>query len=112
VYAYPARRQSIIYQTQGGVEPYAQYLDDLRDRQAAAKIKVRVMRAELGNLGQHRTVGHGVLELKINEGPGYRVYVALYGSEWIVLLLAGDKSTQEKDIQRAHTYWKDYRSQK
>ena len=91
------------------MEPYTDYVGSLRDRQAAAKIKVRATRAEMGNLGDHRTVGQGVIELKIDFGPGYRLYAALHGDEWIILLCAGDKSTQAKDIVKAHDYWKDYR---
>ena len=102
------RRKAIVYKTAKGVEPYIEYVDSLRDRQAANKIKVRVTRAELGNLGDHRTVGQGVIELRIDFGPGYRVYAALHGDELIVLLCAGDKSTQQKDIARAHEYWEDY----
>jgi putative addiction module killer protein len=103
------RRQSILYRTASGAEPYADYVNALRDRQGAAKIKARVTRAEMGNLGDHRTVGHGVIELRIDFGPGYRIYVGLHGSDAIVLLCAGDKATQSKDVARAHAYWKDYR---
>lgn len=103
------KRTAIIYQTDVGVEPFAEYISSLRDRQAVSKLRVRVSRAELGNLGDHRSVGHGVIELRINFGPGYRVYVALHGEELIVLLCAGDKSTQQKDIHKAHTYWEDFR---
>ena len=63
-------RQSIIYGTEAGGEPYANFLENLRDRQGAAKIKARVARAEHGNLGNHRAVGQGVIELKIDFGPG------------------------------------------
>lgn len=103
------KRTAIVYQTDAGVEPYADYVGSLRDRQAAAKIRVRVTRAELGNLGDHRSVGHGVIELRIDFGPGYRVYAALHGEELIVLLCAGDKSTQPKDIQKAQAFWEDFR---
>ena len=109
MYTSRVQRKSIIYKTAAGVEPYVEYLDSLRDRQAAAKIKIRVTRAEMGNLGNHRTVGLGVIELKIDFGPGYRVYVAPYGNEAIILLCAGDKSAQDKDIARAHSYWEDCR---
>jgi len=74
-----------------------------------ARIRVRVTRAELGNLGDHRSVGQVVVELKIYFGPGYRVYVGLQGKELIVLLCAGDKASQEKDIKKAINYWDDYR---
>jgi putative addiction module killer protein len=103
------KRTAIVYQTDAGVEPYVEYMGSLRDRQAVSKIRVRVTRAELGNLGDHRSVGQGVIELRIHFGPGYRVYVALHGEELIVLLCAGDKSTQQKDIHKAHAYWEDFR---
>jgi putative addiction module killer protein len=103
-------RKSVVYKTGASEEPYSEFLMELRDRRAANKVKARVVRAELGNLGNHRSVGHGVIELKIDFGPGYRVYVALHGNELIVLLSAGDKSTQEKDIVKAHAYWEDYKT--
>lgn len=102
-------RRSIIYKTATGSEPYSEYVDSLTDRQGAAKIRTRVTRAELGNLGDHRSVGRGVIELKIDFGPGYRVYLGLQGTELIVLLCAGDKDSQQKDIAKAKTYWEDYR---
>jgi putative addiction module killer protein len=103
------RRQSAHYKTATGGEPYAEYVDSLKDRSGAAKIRARIIRAELGNLGAHRGVGEGVVELKIDFGPGYRVYVGLRGETAIILLCAGDKSSQEKDIRDALHYWKDYR---
>lgn len=102
-------KRSIIYRTADGREPYSDYVDSLKDRLGAAKIRARVTRAEHGNLGDHRSVGHGVLELKIDFGPGYRIYAGLEGMEMIVLLCAGDKSRQPKDIAQAHAYWEDYR---
>ena len=65
-------------------------------------------RAELGNLGDHRGIGRGIIELRIQYGPGYRVYAGLKGKDLIVLLCAGDKSTQRRDITRAQAYWKDF----
>ena len=102
-------KQSIVYKTASGKEPYTKYVNSLKDWKAAAKISVRVTRAELGNLGDYEGVGHGVVELKINFGPGYRIYMGLQGQELIVLLCAGDKSSQKKDIQKAIDYWNDYR---
>jgi len=75
-------------------------------------MRARVTRAELGNLGDHRSVGQGVVELRIHYGPGYRIYVGLRGQELMVLLGAGDKSSQDKDIQKMMLYWEDYRRQK
>ncbi|MFA7327944.1 MAG: type II toxin-antitoxin system RelE/ParE family toxin [Candidatus Ratteibacteria bacterium] len=103
------RKRSIIYKSAKGSEPYVKYVDSLKDREGAAKIRVRVTRAELGNLGDHRSLGQGVVELKIDFGPGYRVYVGFQGKELIVLLCAGDKGSQSKDVKRAMDYWSDYR---
>ena len=102
-------RRSVLYRTATGAEPYAEYVDSLKDRAGAAKIRTRVTRAELGNLGVHREVGEGVVELKIDFGPGYRVYAGLHGDALIVLLYAGDKSSQDRDIRTALGYWSDYR---
>ena len=87
-------------------------MESLKDREGAAKIRVRVTRAELGNLGDHRSVGLGVMELKIHYGPGYRIYIGLHGRELLVLLGAGDKSNQDKGIKKARQYWEDYRGGK
>lgn len=102
------RKQSIIYKTAFGKEPYIEYINSLKDRRAVGKIRVCVTRAELGNLGDHEGIGHGIIELKINFGPGYRIYIGLEGQNLIILLCAGDKSSQKKDIQKAIEYWTDY----
>ena len=88
-----------------GWNPNTDYVDSLRDRQgqAAAKIKIRATRAEMGNLGNHRTVGQGVIELKIDFGPGYRVYYTEQGDDLIIVLAGGDKATQRQDIETAIT---------
>jgi putative addiction module killer protein len=99
-----------IYRTLDGRIPYEEWLEDLRDVIGRAKIKVRVDRATLGNFGDHRSLRGGIVELKINYGPGYRLYMGLQGNEIIVLLCGGNKSTQDKDIAVAHLYWEDYKS--
>ena len=68
----------------------------------------RVLRIELGDLGDYKRVGDGVSELRIDVGPGYRVYFGTIGNSIVVLLLAGNKSTQDRDIERAKKYWKDH----
>ena len=80
---------------------YAQWLDKLRDRQAKARIAVRIRRLSLGNPGDVRPVGGGVSELRIDYGPGYRVYFLKQGAALIILLAGGDKSSQADDIRKA-----------
>jgi putative addiction module killer protein len=82
-------------------EEFAAWLSALRDRQGRAKILARIDRLEDGNPGHTRSVGAGVVEMKIGFGPGYRVYYIQRGEVLIVLLCGGDKSTQNNDIKRA-----------
>jgi putative addiction module killer protein len=93
-----------------GVCPFDKWLDSLRDRKAKAKIRARLDRTEDGNLGDYKSLGEGVFELKVDYGPGYRIYFAQEGAVIILLLCGGDKSTQEQDINKAKEYWQDYRS--
>ena len=80
---------------------FVQWLDDLRDIQARARVLARVERLVAGNPGDVRPVGEGVSELRINYGPGYRVYFRKRGRELIILLAGGDKNTQATDIKAA-----------
>jgi putative addiction module killer protein len=82
-------------------EIYAQWFSSLRDRQAKARINVRIRRLSLGNPGDVKPVGEGVSELRIDHGPGYRVYFIQRESTLIVLLAGGDKRTQQRDIETA-----------
>ncbi len=88
--------------------PFTDWLESLRDRNVRVRIKSRLDRVEQGNLGDFKSVGEGVFELRINYGPGYRVYFGQVGLTIVVILIAGDKSTQEQNIQQAIEYWKDY----
>lgn len=97
------------YITDDGRIPFADWIDSLRDRKAQIIIRKRLDRISQGNLGDYRFVGEGVCEFKINYGPGYRVYFGQIGSTILLLLIGGDKSTQERDIRQAIEYWKDYR---
>jgi putative addiction module killer protein len=82
-------------------EEFAQWFDDLRDRQARFRIQVRIDRLAMGNPGQHRALAGGVSEMKLDFGPGYRVYYVERGDVLTVLLCGGDKSTQQRDIDLA-----------
>ena len=82
-------------------EVYARWFRRLRDRQARVRIDSRLRRLSLGNPGDVRPVGEGVSEIRINYGPGYRVYFARQSDVLIVLLAGGDKDSQERNIRRA-----------
>ncbi len=79
-------------------ETFAAWFQALRDRRARARIQVRIDRLSLGNPGDVRPVGEGVSELRIDYGPGYRVYFVRRGTALVVLLAGGDKRTQRKDV--------------
>jgi len=80
---------------------FAKWLDDLRDIQAKARVLVRIERLASGNAGDVMPVGEGISEMRIDYGPGYRVYYTKRGSELIILLAGGDKSSQSGDIKTA-----------
>ncbi len=95
------------YQTIAGVDVFEAWLDGLADSRAVARVVTRVDRVQAGNFGDHKPVGAGVWELRIDYGPGYRVYYALAGQR-VILLCGGDKRKQQADIKRAILMWKDY----
>jgi putative addiction module killer protein len=86
---------------------YAKWFTGLRDRVARARIDIRIRRLSLGNAGDAKPVGDGVSELRVDHGPGYRVYFIQRGEVVIVLLAGGDKSTQDKDIRTAKSLARD-----
>jgi len=99
-FAYPKRYNSpMIEIRQTGT--YFQWFDSLRDRQARARINARIRRLSLGNFGDVKPIGEGVSELRIDFGPGYRVYFVQRGQMLVVLLAGGDKHTQDRDIKKA-----------
>ncbi len=97
-----------LYNTADGAEPFGKWLKKLGDGQAVARIVQRLDRLRAGNAGDFKEVGEGVYELRIDYGPGYRLYFAFAGAHLIVLLCGGDKRKQAADIKRAHKLWRDY----
>jgi len=96
------------YVTASGADPFAKWFKALPDRQAQARIQMRLDRLERGLLGDAEFCGDGVWELRIDWGPGYRVYYARSGERILLLLLGGDKRKQQADIKQAKEYWHDY----
>lgn len=100
------------YLTPDGGAPYAEWLASLADRQARARTLVRVLRMAAGNFGDCKPVADGVWELRIDWGPGYRVYYAMAGKRLVLLLAGGDKRKQQADIAAALGYWRDWQSRR
>ncbi len=96
------------YLTPEGVDPYAKWLAGLADRQARARVLVRVLRMATGNFGDCKPLHGGVWELRIDHGPGYRVYYAQAGKRLVLLLAGGDKRRQQADIEAAIERWNDW----
>jgi putative addiction module killer protein len=105
--AYP--RELIIYETEQGEVPFLEWLDSLRDKASSARIKKRLDRVELGNFGDYKAIGEGVYELRIDCGPGYRVYYGNVDMTIVLLLCGGDKNTQVEDINLAKQFWNDFK---
>ncbi|MNB69999.1 hypothetical protein D3C81_188200 [compost metagenome] len=104
--------KSQFYQDENGDKPFKTWLEKLKkkDRLAAAKIDVRIDRAEAGNFGDHKFEREGVWELRIDYGPGYRAYYSMEGGHIILLLIGGNKKTQGADLDKAVEYLKDFKS--
>jgi putative addiction module killer protein len=95
------------YVTASGKVPFEEWINSLKDSVARHRIRTRLDRVEKGNFGVYRSVGDEVFELKLDFGPGYRIYFAEEGDVLVILLCGGDKSTQVKDINTAKKYWQE-----
>lgn len=102
-------RQLQVYQTQNGREPFTEWLRSIRDRRTRTRIQERLERLEIGNVGDCQSIGGGVYELRLQFGPGYRIYFGEVDNTIVLLLCGGDKSSQTQDIERAKTYWLEYK---
>jgi len=94
---------------ENGTDPFANWLDALKDTRGKAKIQINIDRMSLGNFGNCKGLSDGISELKIDFGPGYRVYYGRIGSLVILLLCGGDKGSQKKDIITAKKHWLEYK---
>lgn len=102
----------VIFKREDGQQPFRTWLNGIRDQRTVRKIEARVARIRLGNFGDSKPVGEGVIEYRIDYGPGYRAYFGRDGETIVVLLCGGDKSTQNKDIALAKQYWNEYKEKK
>ena len=102
-------KELVAFRKPEGQVPFEEWLDDLKDKVATARILARLARVRLGNLGDCMSVGEGVSELRVDYGPGYRVYFGQKGRTLVVLLCGGDKRTQDRDIRLAKLYWREFK---
>lgn len=98
-----------VYEAPDGTTPFLAWFKRMGDHRAQARIRTRLARVRLGNLGDSRSIGEGLHELRINYGPGYRLYYGQAGHRLILVLCAGTKRNQQRDINQARRYWNDYR---
>jgi putative addiction module killer protein len=97
------------YVTVAGRDIFDDWFSQLSDARTQAKIAIRIDRLAAGNVGDCKSLGGGLFELRIDWGPGYRVYYAVPGRELVLLLCGGDKRKQQADVDRAHQYFEDYK---
>ena len=100
------------YRTAAGDEPFSEWLSKLHDRQAKARILARLERLEIGNFGDCKYLRDGVSELRLDWGPGYRVYFGRGGQTLILLLCGGDKRKQVADIKKAVALWQEHENRR
>lgn len=103
------QRTILIYSDARGREPLSEWMRSLKDKKVRAAVMVRIDRMEHGNFGDHASVGDGVQELRIQLGPGYRVYFGMDDEGIVILLGGGTKRSQRRDIERAKQIWRKYR---
>lgn len=97
------------YRAEDGRCPFEEWLNTLRDKPAKRAIAKRLAYVQLGSMGDCKSVGDGVFELRIHQGPGYRLYIGQEGDSLVILLSGSDKSGQDAEIRRAKQYLTDYR---
>jgi putative addiction module killer protein len=106
VFATP--KDVVVFRAPDGRVPFEEWLAQLNDKKAVARVLARLARVRQGNLGDCKSVGEGVSELRVDYGPGYRIYFGQKGRTLVVLLCGGDKRTQGRDIRLAKQYWREF----
>ena len=101
----------IVYKTQVEEEPFTEWLFSLHDKITRYRIETRIDRIRQGNYGDYKRF-RGIIELRLDFGKGYRLYCGEDGHALVILLVGGDKNSQDKDIKKALEYWRDYHDQK
>ena len=102
-------REIQIYRFPNGRQPFTEWLESIRDQRTRRQIRARLTQLEHGNFGDYKSVGEGVFELRLHFGAGYRIYFGRIDNTIVLLLCGGDKSSQTRDIERAKTYWLEYK---
>ena len=102
-------RELQFYRTSNGRVPFTEWFESIRDQKTLTRIRRRLVRLEEGNLGDYRSVGEGVFELRFHFGAGYRIYFGIDRDRVILVLCGGDKSSQQRDIEHPKTYWLEYK---
>ena len=102
-------KEVVAFRAQNGRVPFEEWLNELKDKKAVARVLARLARVRQGNPGDCKPAGGGVSELRVDYGPGYRVYFGQKGRALVVLLCGGDKRTQDRDIRLAKQYWREFK---
>lgn len=108
--AFNTPKEIVAFRAKDGQVQFEEWLDDLDDKRAVARVLARLARVRQGNLGDWKPVGEGVSELRVDYGPGYRVYFGQKGQTLVVLLCGGDKRTQDRGIRLAKQFWQEYKA--
>lgn len=97
------------YQDENGKEPFSNWLNNLKDKQAAARIRMRILQMKAGNFGDWKPISKNLIELRVHIGPGYRLYCGNYKKSIVILFTGGNKSTQSNDIKTAIKLWNEWK---
>lgn len=112
VYVDDVEREIRLYRTIDGKIPFSEWFEGLDDARTQQRIDARLARIRVGNFGDTKALGGGVYELRLDFGPGYRIYFGYEGRTIVILLCGGDKSTQQQDIKKAKQYWMNYQERR